>query len=119
MEENSAKEITSSIQISEEAIAAIAGLAATDIDGVASMAGNLTNELIAKLGIVSASKGVQINMGDDCVSINLSLNVEYGCCIPEVCQLVSDKVRDQVENMTGLSVTEVNVHIAGINMKNN
>jgi len=119
MAENTKIETTSSIQISDDAIAAIAGLAATDIEGVASMAGNLTNELIAKLGIINASKGVTITMGDNCVSINLSLNVDYGCCIPEVCQLVREKVRDQVENMTGLTVTEVNIHIAGVDMNKN
>jgi len=119
MAENTKIEITSNVQISEDAIAAIAGLAATDIEGVASMAGNLTNELIAKLGIINASKGVTISMGENCVAVSLSLNVEYGCCIPEVCRLVREKVRDQVENMTGLTVTEVNIHIAAVNMKNN
>ena len=118
MAETNCKETTSSIKISEDAIAAIAALAATDIDGVASMAGNLTNELIAKLGIQNTSKGVGISLGDQCVRIELSLNVEYGCCIPEVCAKVEEKVRSQVENMTGLKVQEVSIHIAGVNMDN-
>lgn len=116
MAETNTIETTSSIKISEDAIAAIAALAATDIEGVASMAGNLTNELIAKLGIQNTSKGVKISLGDQCVEIELSLNVEYGCCIPEVCSKVREKVKSQVENMTGLSVTDVSIHIAGVNM---
>jgi len=119
MSENMKNETTSSVNISDDAIAAIAALAATDVDGVSSMAGNLTNELIAKLGIKNLSKGVKISLGRTCVSIELSLNVEYGCCIPEVCKTVREKVKNQVENMTGLEVTDVNILIAAISMDKN
>ena len=112
-------ETTCSVSISDDAIAAIAALAATDVEGVSSMAGNLTNELIAKLGIRNLSKGVKISLGKTCVAIELSLNVKYGCCIPEVCRTVREKVKSQVENMTGLDVTEVNILVASINMEKN
>lgn len=119
MSEELQKETTYSVNISDDAIAAIAALAATDVDGVASMAGNLTNELIAKLGVRNLSKGVKISLGKTCVAIELSLNVEYGCRIPEVCRTVREKVKSQVENMTGLDVTEVSIFIASICMEKN
>ncbi|MBQ0101059.1 MAG: Asp23/Gls24 family envelope stress response protein [Lachnospiraceae bacterium] len=101
----------SSINVSEDAIAAIAALAATDIEGVASMAGNLTNAIIAKLGVKNLSKGVRISLDGSNVSVYLSLNVDFGANVPEVSAKVRDKVKSQVENMTGLTVTEVDVHI--------
>ena len=105
---------TSQVKISDDAIASIAALAATDIEGVSSMAGNITNELIAKLGVRNLSKGVKISLEEDTVSIDLSLNVTYGSVIPLVCQKVHERVKNQVENMTGLTVTEINIHVAGI-----
>ena len=104
----------SNINVSEDAIAAIAALAATDIDGVASMAGNLTNAIIAKLGVRNLSKGVKISLNEDKVSVVLNLNVEFGTSIPEVSQKVKEKVKSQVENMTGLTVTGVDVHIHSV-----
>jgi len=117
MAEEKANETTSSIKISDDAIAAIAGLAATDVEGVASMAGNLTNELIAKLGVRNLSKGVKISLGDNSVDIDLTLLVEYGCNIPKVCETVQAKVKEQVENMTDLTVSNVSIHITGVEMK--
>lgn len=117
MAEENTNATSSSIKISDDAIAAIAGLAATDVDGVASMAGNLTNELIAKLGVRNLSKGVKIGLEDRNVDIDLTLIVEYGCNIPRVCETVQAKVREQVENMTDLTVKNVSVHIAGIEVK--
>lgn len=104
----------SSINVSEDAIAAIAALAATDIEGVASMAGNLTNAIIAKLGVRNLSKGVRISLNENNVSVYLSLNVDFGANIPEVSAKVREKVKSQVENMTGLTVTGVDVHIHSV-----
>lgn len=108
----------SSINVSEDAIAAIAALAATDIEGVASMAGNLTNEIIAKLGVRNLSRGVRIALNENNVSVYLSLNVEFGANIPEVSAKVREKVKSLVENMTGLTVTEVDVHIHRVDTSN-
>lgn len=119
MDEEMTFETTSNVNISDDAIASIAALAATEIEGVSGMSGNLTNELIARLGVKNLSKGVKINLGDDDTAvIDLSLIVKYGCRIPEVCRNVRDKVTAQVENMTGLTVTELNIHVAGIDAEN-
>ena len=96
----------------------IAGLAATEVEGVASMAGNITNELVAKLGMKNLSKGVRIDVLEDVVTVDLNLNIEYGYNILETSKTVQEKVKAAIENMTGLTVADVNVRIAGVNMDN-
>ena len=102
------------VQIADEVVAIIAGLAATEVEGVDSMAGNITNELVGKLGMKNLSKGVKISMTEDHVSVDLSLNMKYGYSIPAVSEKVQDKVKSAIENMTGLMVLEVNIKIAGV-----
>lgn len=106
------------VQIADEVVAIIAGLAATEIDGVDSMAGNITNELVGKLGMKNLSKGVKVDVLDTTVSVELSLNIQFGYNIPAVCEAVQDKVKTAIENMTGMSVLDVNIRIAGVNMNN-
>lgn len=105
------------VQIADEVVAIIAGLAATEVDGVDSMAGNITNELVGKLGMKNLSKGVKVDVTEDHVSVDLSLNLTYGYNIPEVSEAVQDRVKSAIENMTGLSVLDINIKIAGVNME--
>ncbi len=102
------------IQISDQVVSVIAGIAATETEGVESLIGNITTEIVSKLGIRSLSKGVKIKMLDDTVFIYLTLNIRYGCCVPEVCRNVQEKVAQAVETMTGLSVAEVNVMVSDV-----
>lgn len=105
------------VQVSEEVVAIIAGLAATEVEGVSSMAGNITNDLVSRLGTKNLSKGVRISMEEDRVTVYLSLHIGYGYAIPLVSQKVQDKVKTAIENMTGLEVAGVNVRIADVDMK--
>ena len=105
------------VQIADEVVAIIAGLAATEVDGVDSMAGNITNELVGKLGMKNLSKGVKVDVTEDHVSVDPSLNLTYGYNIPEVSEAVQDRVKSAIENMTGLSVLDINIKIAGVNME--
>lgn len=105
------------VRIADEVVAIIAGLAATEVEGVASMAGNITNELVGKLGMKNLSKGVKITVADDAVSVDLSLNLKYGYSIPEVCEKVQEKVKLAIENMTSLSVIDININIAGVDVE--
>lgn len=105
------------VQIADEVVAIIAGLAATEVDGVDSMAGNITNELVGKLGMKNLSKGVKVDISEEHVSVDLSLNLTYGYNIPEVSEAVQDRVKSAIENMTGLSVLDINIKIAGVNME--
>ena len=113
------KEMMGEVRIADEVVAIIAGLAATEVDGVDSMAGNITNELVGKLGMKNLSKGVKVEVTEEHVSVDLSLNIKYGFSIPEVCEKVQDKVKSAIENMTGLTVLDVNIKIAGVSMEEN
>ena len=106
------------VQIADEVVAIIAGLAATEVEGVASMAGNITNELVSKLGMKNLSKGVKVEVAEETVSVEVALNISYGYSIPEVSEKVQEKVKSAIETMTGLSVAIVNVRIATVDMKN-
>lgn len=105
------------VQIADEVVAIIAGLAATEVEGVSAMAGNITNELVGKLGMKNLSKGVRVEVLEDAVSVELSLHMEYGYNIPDVSARVQDKVKTAIENMTGLSVSDVNIRIAGVDIE--
>ena len=105
------------VRIADEVVAIIAGLAATEVDGVDSMAGNITNELVGKLGMKNLSKGVKVDVTEEHVSVDLSLNIRYGYSIPSVSEQVQEKVSSAIENMTGLTVLDVNIKIAGVNME--
>ena len=105
------------VQIADEVVAIIAGLAATEVEGVAAMAGNITNELISKLGMKNLSKGVKVLVTDRSVDVDLALNIEYGYSIMKVSEKVQDKVKAAIENMTGLEVSMVNIRIASVNME--
>jgi uncharacterized alkaline shock family protein YloU len=106
------------VHIADEVVAIVAGLAATEVEGVASMAGNITNELVSKLGMKNLSKGVKVEVAEKTVSVEVALNISYGYSIPEVSEKVQEKVKSAIETMTGLSVAIVNVRIATVDMKN-
>ncbi len=106
------------IQIADEVVTIIAALAATDVDGVASMSGNITNELVGKLGMKNLSKGVKVTILEGVVTVDLTLNIEFDKSIPETCHKVQEKVKSSIENMTGLEVADVNIHIASVDMEN-
>lgn len=105
------------VQIADEVVAIIAGLAATEVKGISAMAGNITKELVSKLGMKNLSKGVKVDILEGIVSIDVAVNIDYGYNIPETCKKVQEKVKAAIENMTGLQVSEVNVHVAGVDME--
>ncbi len=107
------------VKIADEVVAVIAGYAATEVEGVAAMAGNVTSALMSKVGMKTLSKGVRVFMEEGLVRADLAILVDYGYSIPAVSAKVQDKVKTAIENMTGLSVTDVNIRIAGVNMEKN
>lgn len=113
------KDMLGEVQIADEVVAIIAGLAATEVEGVDSMAGNITNELVGKLGMKNLSKGVKVEVTEEHVSVDLSLNIMFGYNIPAVSEKVQDRVKTAIENMTGLTVLDVNIKIAGVNLDGN
>ena len=109
-----ADESLGEVKIADEVVAMIAGLAAMEVEGVASMAGNATRELISKLGMKSLSKGVKVDVLEGVVTVSLSLNLKYGYSIKEITTKVQEKVTAAIENMTGLEVADVNIRVAGV-----
>ena len=99
------------VQIADEVVAIIAGLAATEVEGVASMAGNITNELVSKLGKKSLSKGIRVKVEDGIVNVNVALNIAYGYSVPKTCKKVQEKVKAAIENMTGLEAILISSRI--------
>ena len=100
------------VQIADDVVAMIASLATTEVDGVSAMAGNITNELMSKVGVKNLTK-----VQDKNVTVDLAVTMEYGYNIPATCQAVQQKVKNAIENMTGLTCSDVNIRIAGVNMK--
>ena len=102
------------VQISDEVLAIISALAATEPEGIASIRDGLAGEQITKSGMKALAKSVKVNVEDNTVTIQLVLNMKYGYNIPDTTKQVQEKVRDAVENMTGLKVRNVHVSIADI-----
>ena len=104
------------VRVADEVVAIIAGLATTVVEGVSSMAGNITNEIVSKLGMKNLSKGILVEVMENEVKVDVAINISYGYSIPEVSSKVQDKVKTAIENMTGLNVAVVNVRIASVDM---
>lgn len=104
------------VKIADEVVAVIAGLAAMEVDGVASMAGSQAKELASMFGVKSAAKGVKVDVLEGIVTVVLKLNLKYGYNIKDTTTRVQEKVKAAIENMTGLDVADVNIRITGVEM---
>ncbi len=102
------------VVIADEVVAVIAGLAAMEVEGVASMVGNVTKELISKIGKKSLAKGVKVDILEGIVTVAITLNLKYGYNIMDISEKVQEKVKAAIENMTGLTVADVNIRVAGV-----
>ena len=107
--------IKEGVTITDEVLATIVGLAATEVKGVNSLAGNLNSDNIPKAGKSKLQKAIKITEDDDQkLSVSASINIEYDFVIPEVCKAVQDRVKQSVENMTGMGVSTVDIRIASV-----
>ncbi len=104
------------VSISNDVVATIASIAAKSIDGVAGMLNSLTGGFAEFLGKKNSSKGVKVVIDDKNVKIDMFVVVEYGVKIPDVAWEIQEKTKSEVEAMTGLTVTAVNVNIEGVNV---
>lgn len=104
------------IQISNDVIAVIAGVAVSEVQGVSSMAGGFAGGISEVLsGKKNLAKGIKVDKEENKVKIDVNIIVEYGTRIPDVAFEIQNRVKTSVENMTGLKVEEVNVHVQGVN----
>ena len=103
------------IKIANEVISVIAGIAVSEVQGVASMAGGFAGGITQVLsGKKNYSKGIKVESDEKEVKIDVNIIVEYGSRIPDVAYEIQKRVKKSVENMTGLKVEEVNVHVQGV-----
>lgn len=105
------------VQIADDVVAMIASLATTEVKGVSALVGNITNELMSKVGMKKLTKGVKVEVVDHVATVDIAIMMEYGYNIPETCQNVQNKVKSAIENMTGLEVGNVNIRIAGVHLQ--
>ena len=103
-----------SIRIADEVVSIIAGLAATEVDGVAGMSGGIAGGIAEMLGRKNFAKGVKVEVGEKEAAVDLFVIVKYGVRIPDIALAVQENVKQAIETMTGLSVVEVNIHIQGV-----
>lgn len=108
-----------SIRIADEVVSTVAGLAAIEVEGVASLSGGWGTDFVEKLGRKNFGKGIKVETIEDQTSINIYISISFGYPIPKVAEDVQREVKTAVETMTGLTVASVNVHIVGVAIKKN
>ena len=104
------------VQIAGDVVAVIAGIAASEVDGVYKLAGNLSNEIASRLGRKNPAKGVKVDLIPGEVRVDLGIIVYYEYKIKKVSEQVQEKVKQAIETMTVLNVTKVNIRVAGVKM---
>lgn len=105
------------VHIAPEVIEIIAGLAASEVQGVAQMSGGFVGDIAERLGRKNLSKGVRVEVGQKEAAVDISVVIRYGERIPEVAKAIQDNVKNAIYTMTGLSVVEVNVHVVDVLFK--
>lgn len=104
------------IKIADDVVAVIAGVAVSEVPGVAEMAGGFAGGITEVLsGKKNLAKGIKVEVGEKDTKIDVNIIVEYGVRIPDVAFEIQNRVKKAVETMTGLNVVEVNVHVQGVN----
>ena len=104
------------VRIARDVVANIAGIAATEVEGVAATVGNISNEVMNKVGIKTLSKAIRVEMDETSCKVAIGLIMKYGYHIPSTCKKVQERVTMSIENMTGLKVADVNIRVAGVDM---
>jgi len=105
------------IEVAPEVLEIIASIAATDIEGVASMRGNFASGVVERLGKKVHGKGIKTDLSEEGLAIDVYCVINYGVSIPKTALKIQEQVRQTLENMTSLQTQEVNVHITGVNFE--
>ncbi len=105
------------IEIAPEVIEVIAGIAVSEVAGVASMRGNFASGVVERLGKKNHGKGVKVELTENGILIDAYVVMDYGISIPDTAQKIQDNTRQALKNMTALEINEINVHIVGIQME--
>ena len=103
------------VKIADDVVAAIAVLAANEVEGLDDMAGTIGTRLMNTVGVKQSGKGVRVDVVDGMVRVDLAITLKHGYSIRETGRRIQEKVKASIENMTGLTVTDVNIYVAGVN----
>jgi uncharacterized alkaline shock family protein YloU len=114
LEMNQENNALGKVEIAPEVIEVIAGIAASEIEGVASMRGNFATGVVERLGKKNHGKGVKVDLTEEGIVIEVYCVMIFGVSIPVVAQKIQDNIRQALLNMTALEVNEVNIHVVGI-----
>ena len=112
--DNTQEEGIGEIQIANEVVAAIASISASEIEGVETLTGNLKNELVGRFGAKKNAKGVRVTVDDNEAVVDIEITMKYGYSIPETSARVQERIAQSINEMTGLTVSHVNVNVAGV-----
>ncbi len=103
------------VEIAPEVIEVIAGIAASEVEGIAQMRGNFATGVVEKLGKKNHGKGVKVDLSEEGIKVDIYCMINFGVSIPKVAQKAQDNIRQALLNMTALEADEVNIHIVGVN----
>ncbi|WP_078379781.1 Asp23/Gls24 family envelope stress response protein [Sutcliffiella halmapala] len=102
------------VEIAPEVIEVIAGIAASEVEGVSQMRGNFAAGVVERLGKKNHGKGVKVDLSEEGIKVDVYCVMQFGISIPTVAQKVQDNIRQALLNMTALEITEVNIHVVGV-----
>ncbi|MBI0576279.1 Asp23/Gls24 family envelope stress response protein [Neobacillus cucumis] len=106
------------VEIAPEVIEVIAGIAASEVEGVASMRGNFAAGVVERLGKKNHGKGVKVELTESGIKVDVYCVMKFGVSIPAVAQKIQDNIRQALLNMTALDAEEINIHVVGIQFEN-
>ncbi|MBB5173071.1 Asp23/Gls24 family envelope stress response protein [Texcoconibacillus texcoconensis] len=105
------------VEISPEVIEVIAGLAASEIEGVATMRGNFASGVAERFGKKAHGKGVKVDLNEEGITVDVYTVMSYGVSVPEVCKKIQENILQTIETMTAIKLLEVNVHVVGVQLE--
>lgn len=105
------------IEISPEVLEVISGIAASEVDGVATMRGNFASDVAQRLGRKQQhGKGVKVEIKEDSIKVEMYVIINYGAAIVEVCKKIQENVHQTIKTMTAIELDEINVHVVGVHL---
>jgi uncharacterized alkaline shock family protein YloU len=106
------------VEIAPEVIEVIAGIAASEVEGVAQMRGNFATGVVERLGKKNHGKGVKVELSEEGIKVDVYCLMKFGVSIPTVAGKIQDNIRQALLNMTALEAEAVNIHVVGISFEN-
>src|SRR3954471_13619430 len=114
LEMNAGNNNLGKVEIAPEVIEVIAGIAASEVEGVSQMRGNFASGVVERLGKKNHGKGVKVELSEEGIKVDVYCTMKFGVSIPTVAQKVQDNIRQALLNMTALDAEEINIHVVGI-----